>query len=153
MKKKLVTFLTAILVIASFCVMPAAANNCADTAFEFDFVNNQEQDTGFRQKTDTTSAYMSCSDSSGQSYYAWVYGGLKSEGSVVYSWNASINPSNTLDDRRCTFEGGSTQKIINWVKEKANANGWSTVYAKIHGEKCIPSRTFFANGVWSPDSV
>lgn len=149
MKKKLFTFLTAVLVTASLVAVPAMANDHGDSSFGFDFANSQESDTDYRLKEDTTSAYMSCTSSSGEYYYAWVYGYYNG-----YIWDASVDTNGNSHHYEFTDTGTQqTQWMVNWVKENANLNGWSTVYAKIHGEKCIPSHLFYAEGVWSPDSV
>lgn len=149
MKKQIFAFLAVVFLSVSLLAVPAKANNYKDTSFYFSFSpDNIYQETEPRTKEDTSSAYMKCTDSSTRYYLAWVVGDYDD-----VEFDASVNPNNSSDVRHYGIcEGSEGQYMINWVKETANANGWSSVQARIRAKRCIPSQDFDASGVWSPDN-
>ena len=113
------------------------ANNHGDTKYTFIFSGWGAQ-TDARVKTDDSSCYMKCTRmSSNYTYTAYVYG-------------TNYSDKNTLIDvsrgYHYLYKKGTIRYMRNWVYEE------NLKYAVIGANRnnLFP---FYAEGVWSPDSV
>ena len=113
------------------------ANNHRDTKYAFVF-SGWEAQTNAREKKDDSSCYMKCTIMpSDKTYTAYVYG-------------TNYSDKNTLIDvsrgYHYLFKKGTTRFMRNWVYEE------NLKYAVIGANRnnLFP---FYAEGVWSPDSV
>ena len=135
--RMLVALLTVVSVLQVATVSSSAAGNYQDTIFSFEFEGIQRF-TEFREKEDSTSAYMKCNTcTTGASYTAHVVAANESNPAV----SGDVSNGHTY-----LFTANTTYKMINYAYEY----GFS--YAAI---ACSPNYTykFTASGLWSPDSV
>lgn len=152
--KSLVCLLIVSIVVAGFTIAPVlGASNHKDTNFAFTFPGNPgfQESTVWREKLNTTSAYMKCNVlnavAPSVSYYSCVPEAMYYDQYRNYISQQRVTYKNTI----YTFHEGDVYFIKNLAWENAPSNAMST-YLRLYaftGYNYVNE----ANGVWSPDSV
>ena len=145
-RKSLFSVLSSVLVIMclfSLTMLPAFAsnsreNNHGDTPFYFSFSGTKQQ-TAWRAKTDDSNVYMKV-ENVGAQFTAHVIG----------SNNSTTNSTGTDCSRGYTYtvSAPGEYRMRNWVHDGPPSYTYAAIYAApTYGY------SYYANGVWSPDSV
>lgn len=126
--------LTVSLIVLS--IVPACASNYHDTVYEFYFLSTSGiSDTELREKEDDTSAYMKCNST----VYPYT-------AHVVATYDKGGTRYDASGGHKYTFYSGTVCKLINYVYE--NNFSYASIRAKRSG-----STSYYATGLWSPDSI
>jgi hypothetical protein len=137
MRKRLVGLALCLALTASMMGSAFAYASYENSDFNFTF-DGTLQNTSTRPKDDYTSSWMQVqSITSGKQYIA--------SAQARSSWSSGSNVD--VGSPAYTFGSGTTRYMVNYIKE----SGYSL--AGIRAAQYYSDPTFYASGVWSPDSI
>lgn len=146
--KVLISVLVSLMLVISLALIPSmGSNNYRDTKFAFSLKPMEWKKTPYRQKTDATSAYMKCTESSDHSkpYYGKV-------GAYYERLNGDSLEIDASNGHVYTFYyGQSGKKMINYVwewKPSDTIRAYAGIYVSTNDIWGL-----VVSGLWSPDSI